>query len=156
MTDIRRLRPQDWRTFRDLRLRALRESPNAYGSTYENQEDYGEQHWRDWLSRDLPKLVASHDGADVALGSIFVTDDGWARVIAMWTMEQHRGHGHARAILTELVDWARERGHPVELHVNTANPSARRVYEGFGFVATGEREPLREGSDQQVERLVLP
>ena len=43
----------------------------------------------------------------------------------------------------------------VQLHVNLANPDARTAYERYGFVGTGEVEPLRPGSDQRMELMVL-
>ena len=46
-------------------------------------------------------------------------------------------------------------GYAVALHVNLTNPSARATYEHYGFVATGELEELRPGSDQQIELMRL-
>jgi ribosomal protein S18 acetylase RimI-like enzyme len=43
----------------------------------------------------------------------------------------------------------------VSLHVNLGNPGARAFYEGYGFVATGELEPLRPGSEQRIELMVI-
>jgi hypothetical protein len=40
--------------------------------------------------------------------------------------------------------------------VNVANPAARTAYERYGFVGTGVLEPLRPGSDQRMELMVLP
>jgi hypothetical protein len=39
--------------------------------------------------------------------------------------------------------------------VNINNCGARVAYERYGFVGTGEVEPLRPGSDQQIELMVL-
>lgn len=46
---------------------------------------------------------------------------------------------------------------PGLLHVVAmwVDPAARRAYERYGFVATGETRPLREGAAEVVERLVL-
>jgi ribosomal protein S18 acetylase RimI-like enzyme len=38
----------------------------------------------------------------------------------------------------------------VELNVTGSNDGARRFYEEHGFVDTGERQPLREGSELLV------
>ncbi len=73
----------------------------------------------------------------------------------MWTDPAHRGRGHARALLDALVGPAVAEGRPVALHVNVANPGARAFYEGYGFVGTGELEPLRPGSEQRIELMVI-
>jgi hypothetical protein len=39
--------------------------------------------------------------------------------------------------------------------VNVANPGARTAYERYGFIGTGQLEPLRPGSDQRIELMVL-
>jgi ribosomal protein S18 acetylase RimI-like enzyme len=69
----------------------------------------------------------------------------------MWTDPGHRGRGHARALLDALLGDAIAAGQPVSLHVNIANAEARALYEHYGFVGTGELEPLRPGSDQRIE-----
>ncbi|UUZ58537.1 GNAT family N-acetyltransferase [Nocardioides sp. B-3] len=75
-------------------------------------------------------------------------------VWGMWTAPEARGRGHGRALLTRLLDWAHTRSISiVELHVTEGNDTARRLYESCGFVATGEWQPLREGSPLRVELL---
>jgi hypothetical protein len=39
--------------------------------------------------------------------------------------------------------------------VSTTKPGARRAYERYGFTVTGETRPLRVGSTELVERMVL-
>jgi len=43
----------------------------------------------------------------------------------------------------------------IQLHVNITNGGARTTYELYGFVGTGELEPLRPGSEQRMELMVL-
>ena len=43
----------------------------------------------------------------------------------------------------------------LHLDVATGNAVARRSYERYGFVATGETRPIRDGSADRVERMVL-
>jgi predicted GNAT family acetyltransferase len=69
----------------------------------------------------------------------------------MWTEPAHRGRGHARRILDALIP----PGTAAQLDVNVANDGARTAYERYGFVGTGELEPLRPGSDQRIELMVL-
>jgi GNAT superfamily N-acetyltransferase len=58
------------------------------------------------------------------------------------------GRDRRRALVEAVVQWARDRGcgHLV-LSVTDTNRSARGFYEAWRFAHTGERRPLREGSD---------
>lgn len=150
--------PDDWETWRDLRLRALRDSPSAFGSTYDREATYDKALWRDRLSAEQPTSVAVlayRDGEPAGMGAGFGDLPGFVHVVAMWTAPEHRGDGVGTAVLETLAGWAAERGYRLHLDVNVANPGARALYERCGYVATGETRPLREGSDEVVERMVL-
>jgi predicted GNAT family acetyltransferase len=90
------------------------------------------------------------DPHPVAVGGIF-DDAGTPHVWGMWTDPAHRGRGHARAILDALIP----PGTPAQLDVNIDNGTARTAYERYGFVGTGELEPLRPGSEQRMELMVI-
>jgi ribosomal protein S18 acetylase RimI-like enzyme len=147
MSEVRRLGPDDWELFREIRLRSLADSPDAFGSTLEREQPFTEDDWRRRLTG--PVYVVTDPGP-VAVGGLF-DNDGVLTVWGMWTDPAHRGRGHARRILDALIAPDVE----AELHVNTANAAARTSYERYGFVGTGELEPLRPGSEQQMERMVL-
>jgi predicted GNAT family acetyltransferase len=95
-------------------------------------------------------VFAVLDPGPVSVGGIF-DHDGVGQIWGMWTEPAHRGRGHARRILDAVTPLHAR----VQLHVNLANPAARSVYERYGFVGTGEVEPLRPGSDQRMELMVL-
>lgn len=154
MSEVRRVRPDDWESWREIRLRSLADSPDAFGSTHDREVGFGEADWRERL-RKGPRALVLTDGQPVALGGGFPVPEGLF-VFGMWTDPGHRRLGHAQAVLDVVVGWARERDLPVVLHVNLGNPGARTTYERFGFVATGELEPLRPGSDQRIELMRLP
>jgi ribosomal protein S18 acetylase RimI-like enzyme len=147
VSDVRRLRPDDWEDFRDIRLRSLADSPDAFGSTLAREREFTEADWRRRLTG--PVFVVDDPGP-VAVGGIF-DHDGPPHVWGMWTDPAHRGRGHSRTILDALIP----PGTTAELDVNITNGDARAVYERYGFVGTGRLEPLRPGSEQQIELMVL-
>jgi len=153
-TEPRFLEPDDWETWRDFRLRSLADSPDAYGSTYEREVGYDEPAWRAWVERANP-VVAFDGETPVACGGVIVNDAGEAMVIAMWVVPMYRGRGLSKGILDAVVGWARERDLPVVIGHNRANPVARAAYLSYGFVPTGQSEPLREGSDAVCDVLRL-
>jgi ribosomal protein S18 acetylase RimI-like enzyme len=147
MAELRRLTPDDWETFRDIRLRALADSPDAFGSTLEREQTFTESDWRDRLR--VP-IVVVEDPYPVCVAGTFERD-GHLHVWGMWTDPAHRGRGHARSVLDALLPPDAE----VWLDVNITNTVARAAYERYGFVGTGRYEPLRPGSEQQMELMEL-
>jgi GNAT superfamily N-acetyltransferase len=154
---VRQTTEDDWKAWRDLRLRALQDTPTAFGSTYDREATFTEDDWKDRLRNpESASLLAFVDDVAVGMGGGFRDLPGWLHVVAMWTDPSWRGHGAGRAVLEHLKSWSAAQGLRVHLDVETSNQGARRLYERAGFVATGETRPLRDGSSYRVERMVLP
>jgi ribosomal protein S18 acetylase RimI-like enzyme len=154
--EVRVLGGDDWALLRDIRLRALRDSPSAFGSTYEREVGFGEADWRRRLEDAASvNVLAELGGRPVGMAGGFPDLPGLLHVVAMWVEPDARGRGVGHALLRAVEDRARERGLGLHLDVNTANAAARRSYERFGFRTTGETRPLREGSAELVERMLL-
>ena len=154
--EVRHVGADDWRVWRGIRLRSLREAPEAFGSTYEHEVGFAEQDWRDRLGSGGPAVLAFAGTEPVGIGAGFQDRDGWLHVVAMWVDLAWRGRGVARRVLDALVGWAADRGLRTHLDVTVGNDRARGLYERAGFVGTGGTRPLREGSAYLVERMVLP
>ncbi|MGN6578020.1 MAG: GNAT family N-acetyltransferase [Nocardioides sp.] len=158
---------EDWQAWRDLRLRSLQDSPDAFGSTYAREAAFTDDDWRDRargaapgpgleVQARGPAVLAWAGDRPVGMGGGFSDLPGWLHIVAMWTDPAWRGRGVGEAVVGFLVEWAAGRGLRVHLDVETGNAGARRLYERCGFVGTGETRPLREGSAHVVERMVLP
>jgi predicted GNAT family acetyltransferase len=147
VAELRLLAPDDWEDFREIRMKALADSPDAFGSTLEREQGFTEADWRRRLTG--PVYVVD-EPRPVSVGGIF-DNAGSPHVWGMWTDPAHRGRGHARRILDALIP----PGTRAQLDVNVSNGAARAVYERYGFVGTGQLEPLRPGSDQRIELMVL-
>lgn len=153
---LRVISGDDWAAFRSLRLRALADSPTAFGAVLADVEAQPEAMWRDRADGPGPLLMGFDGDEPVAMGGLFVpADSPDAFVWGMWVAPEARGQGLGARVLRELLEHARRLGRTVSLHVTDGNDGARRLYEAHGFVGTGEREPLREGSDLRIERLRL-
>jgi GNAT superfamily N-acetyltransferase len=156
MVDILEAGPDDWELVRDVRLRALADSPDAFSVTLAEARTQPAEVWRERLDSPHPTLVAVEEGYGVAMGGGFVgpgSTTAW--VWGMWTDPAFRGRGLGRRILAHLLDWAQGAGHTPYLHVTEGNDGARALYVSCGFAPTGTWEPLREGSPLRIEELVL-
>jgi GNAT superfamily N-acetyltransferase len=152
----REVTPEEWRLWRDMRLRSLREVPDAFISTHDHEARFDEETWRCRLDgTDGPAVVAYVDEQPVGMGAGRIYEPGRIEVFAMWTDPDWRGHGVGPRVLDHVVGWARDRGLQPDLRVADDNPSARRVYEQYGFRAEGEGAPVREDREVTMTRLVL-
>jgi GNAT superfamily N-acetyltransferase len=154
--EIRVVGVEDWPMWRDIRLRALEESPSAFGATYADERVFPEQLWRARLGDPgAVGVLVLEDGAAVAIGAGYQDVPGFLHVVSMWVEPAARRRGLGRRVLGGIRQWADERGLRLHLDVVIGNARARRFYERYGFVGTGETRPLREGSTDLVERMVL-
>ena len=153
--EVRYATPDDLDLWRDVRLRSLADTPDAFGSTLEREQAFTDE---EWLTRLSPPavLVLDEVGHPVGLGGGFEDRPGALLVVAMWLDPGWRGRGLSRRILDLVVDWARAHDLDVELDVARDATSARMAYERYGFVPTGDETPLREGSTVVTDRMVLP
>jgi RimJ/RimL family protein N-acetyltransferase len=145
--EVRALGPDDWKVRRDLRLTALQESPDAFGSTYEQARDRDEAGWRAWPSRGA-LYGAWLAGEPVGIVGIAPgpDNDGVGELFTMWVAPAARGTGVADALIRSALEWAassRLRG--VRLEVAPGNPRAERVYARYGFVRTRQRPTIEGG-----------
>ena len=151
---VRALHAGEVDLWRGIRLRALRDAPDAFGTTYEQASAWPDETWVThvgWATApDALQAVylADIDGAVVGCARVSQEDgQETALVTSMWVDPASRRRGVAAALLEACEAWARSRGClRVELEVAELNPGARLLYERAGFVETGELRELREGS----------
>ena len=147
---VRCLQSHEWRLYRCLRLRALNESPDAFGTLYEDAVVRGDPDWAERLSsearsRELPLVGLVDDQPAGLLWASLDADGALVTLYQMWVAPEHRGIGLSRQLLARAIEWARARGASrVELGVTDRSAVARALYESVGFEALGEARPLPE------------
>lgn len=149
--DIRRLDPEEWSTYRAVRLAALRDAPEAFGGTYAHSAAYDERRWRDWCAQ--PSWFAFNDGEPVGMVRVAQLDGdrnpSFPELISMWVAPRSRGTAAATGLVRHVLDWAREERHDgVTLRVIETNSRARSFYERVGFVDDGSRHILPDGRSE--------
>ncbi|AIT25193.1 GNAT family N-acetyltransferase [Bordetella holmesii] len=161
---IRQLTPQDASEFKSLRLAALCEAPEAFGSSYEEEQLVTVPDWARKLEPSAARTVfGAWDGSRLV---------GCAGLMRMGTLKQmhkaviwgiyvapaQRNHGLGRrllgAALQQAAGWTDVR--QVLLTVAQGNPAALRLYESLGFTAYGcEPAALRVGGRYLDETLMI-
>jgi GNAT superfamily N-acetyltransferase len=160
--NVLRAEPDDWPRVRDVRLRALLDAPDAFGSTHAREAGEGEDEWRAWMTgwsgaSDQALFAAVDEGewVGIALGVRWHRDREPVHLYAMWVDPSARRRGAGRALVEAVTGWARDlNARRMVLRVTEGNPGALALYEACGLIDTGEREPLREGSQVRVILMV--
>lgn len=143
---VRQLTSSEWRLLRTVRLRALRDAPHAFGSSFA-EEVAKDEAWWTTTTGSMAWFVA--DDGEIVVGmvaSLAPTARAPRRccVISMWVAPEWRGTSTAWDLLDSVAGWARRQGvEELELGVSESNERARRFYQRAGFTPTGTREPLR-------------
>lgn len=149
---VRRAEPADWRTYRDLRLAALLDSPRAFWTTYADAARLLEADWRSRL--EWPLWIATAEVSPdqgrppapvglVALWHAPGSPEGEIVLVQMWVATWARGRGAADALIDAALASARADGWTrVILEVAEENVRAARCYRRAGFTPTGRRATM--------------
>jgi ribosomal protein S18 acetylase RimI-like enzyme len=144
---IRPLSVADVDQYWPLRLRALREEPEAFGSSYEEQ-------WDREIAEVAARLGEMTSGEGFVLGAfageelkgiVCLGREGSrkgrhkAGVYQVYVAPEVRGRGYGRRLMEELLARARETPglEQLLLAVNAANGPARSLYLALGFEPYG-------------------
>jgi GNAT superfamily N-acetyltransferase len=95
--------PSDWEAVRDIRLRSLREEPDAYASEYQTEARFEPNQWKQRLAIASSYLAFDDDHALVGIATGLVTGDGDTYVVGMYLTPEARGSGCARQLLDAIA-----------------------------------------------------
>jgi GNAT superfamily N-acetyltransferase len=148
MIKLELISPTNAPVFKDIRLRALQESPTAFSSTYTEESTLTDADWlkraAQWSSaKSVAYLALDNDAAvGIAAGVLDRNYPLRADLMSMWVAPTHRGTGIGRLWVNAIVAWVC--GHSV-LHlyvmVTSNNDRAIAFYQNLGFVLTGRSKP---------------
>ncbi len=143
---VRRIRANEWRDLRWVRLEALADAPYAFKAIHAEELIFPDAEWQRRAAagadgRASATFLAELNGAIVGLvGAHLPRGDGMVELVSMWASPVARGAGVGAALVAAVVDWADTA--VVELWVTRGNDPAVRLYERCGFEVTGDFQPL--------------
>jgi ribosomal protein S18 acetylase RimI-like enzyme len=142
--DIQRLAVDEGQRLRRIRLRALADSPDAFGGTYAEAVSRPMAAWSTQLQK-MATFVAVMEGEDVGLvrctSDAHEHDTAW--LISMWVAPEARGQGVGEALVDAVIDYARStRATRLLLDVADDNRHATALYARKGFEPNGKTGSL--------------
>jgi len=148
LIEIQPITLQNIAVFKEVRLRALREDPYAFGSTYAREAQFTDTEWAQRLNRWNGELGVGYLAIDKLsacgiAGSLLDENDAThAQLVSMWTAPTHRKSGVGRLLVDAVLNWAKSRNvRTLSLMVVGNNEPAIRFYERLSFARTGRTEP---------------
>lgn len=148
---MRRIRADEWREFRELRLEALQDSPMNFGQTHEQALALPDEHWQERVQTNATSEVqAFYVAADDATGKFLGM---WGvmlhnarpavhHVLGVYVRPEARGTDVARRLNQACIDFARTTdAKELTLLVRDDNVRGSRFYEREGFELTGAVQP---------------
>ena len=150
---VRVLDESEWSLYRDIRLRALAESPASFTATLADEADRDDQFWRDRMTRSY-RLLAERGEVPQGIVSLGPDeqDTAQAEVFGLYVVPEARSTGVSWRLVEAAADLAIQAGY-TELYywVGTDNGRAIGFGKNFGFRTTDRRRPARLSDFHQGE-----
>lgn len=159
---VRRIRASEGEQLKEIRLRALAESPWAFASTLDAEVTRSADLWEAAAETraggtEAATFVADRDGTWIGVVGGFRAPSQQAVVelVSMWVAPGHRGLGVGRQLVGAVLGWARDTGAgAVQLWVTRGNDAAIGLYGRAGFVLTEDHQPLPSDPCREELRMV--
>ena len=158
MIDLEPITEASVALFKSIRLRALQDSPGAFGSTYAWESQLPDAEWMKrigrWNGRTGIGYLAMEKGIPCGIAGCLLDQDdpAAAQLISMWVSPTHRRLGVGRLLVEQVIRWACSHGAlRLQLMVTGRNDSAIRFYLRLGFAFTGKTIPY-PNDPTEIER----
>jgi L-amino acid N-acyltransferase YncA len=152
MAEIRKLSADDAPQYRELRLRALREHPDAFTSSWEEESVKPVDWYRDRLDSESRAFFAVVDRGELCAMAGLEREERLKNrhkgtVVGMYVAPEQGGRGLGMDLLQAVIREARARGiEQLVLTVTEGNGTAVRLYVRAGFRSFGiEPRAIRVG-----------
>ena len=160
MPTIELITQQNAMLFKDVRLRALKEVPTAFSSTYAEEFQLTDAEWLKRAARWTDETSIAYLAVDagspcgIAAGFLDKNEATRAHLVSMWVAPRHHRRGIGRELVEKIVDWARlKSARTLMLLVTSNNDPAIRFYQQLGFQMTGRTEPY--ANDRALSNLEM-
>ncbi|HEV3170775.1 MAG TPA: GNAT family N-acetyltransferase [Actinocrinis sp.] len=151
--EVRRVRADEWRQVRDIRLEALKDTPHGFREYYEDALAKPDEVWRErtYTNADSETsalfVAVARGGRLVGTTGVYAPDVSGREYVVfnVYVTAEFRGRelGVAGRLFDTAISWARLTGgaEVISLEVHSANDRARAFYRRYGFAETGVTKP---------------
>jgi ribosomal protein S18 acetylase RimI-like enzyme len=158
------LNGNDADAYQKIRLEGLKNSPEAFGSSYEEEQLYPIDLYKSRLESDTAFTFGVFEKEELAGVVTLVKETKVklkhkASIYAMYVSPDYRGRGIGKKLMAEVVKKAQAFDDTEQLHLSvvSTNPLAKQLYTSFGFTVYGhEKRALKaDGIYYDEDHMVL-
>lgn len=134
--DIRKLDAYDTHLWKQFRLAALQESPQYFGSSYEEEVERTDQEWEEVLTKNtifglfINECLVGTAGF-FTLKLLKLKHRGG--IFSMYTLPEYRTQGVGSKLIQHVISYGKNQVSQIHLMCVTTNLSAIKLYEKCGF-----------------------
>jgi len=160
---LRKLLSEDASSFRDIRLRGLRECPSAFSSSYEEEVETPLQTIEGRLGLNKNGSVIGCIINNRVVGVVGIQREAHRKlshkaiIWGMYVAPEHRRQGIGRKLVARALDYALTELNVliVNLGVNTENKEALALYESVGFRTYGTERGFLQIDDKLYDEHLM-
>jgi ribosomal protein S18 acetylase RimI-like enzyme len=152
-----------WQEYKNLRLRALKDEPQAFSSSYTKEAAYPDEKWQERLSTACQEInswllfaqknrrLVGMIGGWVEPGKDVIT------IFGMFVVKRERGQGIAKMLFNKLLSTIKQTSFSrCMLEVNIDQQAAFHLYQTVGFQIVGQENlVLGDGQSHQLYKMDL-
>jgi len=144
---VRQFRPDEWRLYKSIRLKALQLDPAVFGSNYARELAYEDRKWRENLTNASMALFGVFD-EDRLIGMtgiyIMPDDPSTARLVASWLEKERRGLRLSVPMYEARIAWAKKQPglKRISFGCRESNIASGKAGLKHGFVFTHAEDHL--------------
>lgn len=144
--EIRELKPTDAEAYIFIRLEALKNSPDAFASSYEEEKNKPTEYYKSRFTAPTNTFTyGAFEGSEL-IGVVTLVKEQLiklrhrANIVAMYIKPEKRGSGIGKAMLLKVIEKAEKLDSIEQLYLSvvTTNASAKNLYSSCGFEVFGK------------------
>ena len=141
--EIIRLPPEKWPEYKEIRLRSLKEEPQAFTVSYEEEENKPDAQWEYRLKHSLFVFAQANDRLVGIMSSYidrFKKSSHIAHIVNVYVDKDYRGQGVGKRLLSELIYDIKVNTSikKIETTVTVGQDAAIHLYKSLGFKEAGK------------------
>ena len=146
---IKQIDENDWREFREIRLKALKSDPKVFGFSYERAVTQSKQDWKEFAGAKNQGIFLIYDDENlIGMTGIFIPQDTIEETTAVlwgsWLEPDYRRKGISDLMYKTRINWAKSQPEikRIEVSHRESNVASKYANQKHGFKLLREEDKV--------------